>query len=100
MEQLPLPGTMSSAKPSRRHSIAVALRQNIVECRAVSDCCVQAAVSVGAEQQRAGGEGRGGEAGQHPGQPRAAQQEPQVRTFLQATEINSVQVQKSEPGLI
>ena len=30
MEQLPLPGTMSSAKPSRRHSIAVALRQNII----------------------------------------------------------------------
>ena len=71
---------------------------------------MQAAVSVGAEQQRAGGEGRGargGEAGQHPGQPRAAQQEPQVRTpntqlssSSQATEINSVQVQKSEPGLI
>ena len=68
---------------------------------------MQAAVSVRAEQQRAGGEGRGGEAGQHPGQPRAAQQEPQVRTpntqlssSGQATEINSVKVQKSEPGLI
>ena len=63
MEQLPLPGTMSSAKPSRRHSIAVALRQNIVECRAVSDHtdCAGGCLCRGrAAASRRRGAGRGG----------------------------------------